>query len=115
MKNLKENARYLRNNMTDQERKFWQIIKNRQFYGFRFLRQYVIGNYIADFICRKKKIIIELDGGQHNEQKNIMYDNQRTEYLISKGYKVIRFWNNDIDNNLDSVYLQLKKEFEIYD
>ena len=115
MKNLKENARYLRNNMTDQERKFWQIIKNRQFYGFRFLRQYVIGNYIADFICREKKIIIELDGGQHNEQKNIMYDNQRTEYLISKGYKVIRFWNNDIDNNLDSVYLQLKKEFEIYD
>ncbi len=115
MKNLKENARYLRNNMTDQERKFWQIIKNRQFYGFRFLRQYVIGNYIADFICREKKIIIELDGGQHNEQKNIMYDNQRTEYLISKGYKVIRFWNNEIDNNLDGVYLQLKKIFEIID
>ena len=101
--------------MTDQERKFWQIIKNRQFYGFRFLRQYVIGNYIADFICREKKIIIELDGGQHNEQKNIMYDNQRTEYLISKGYKVIRFWNNEIDNNLDGVYLQLKKIFEIID
>ena len=115
MKNLKENARYLRNNMADQERKFWQIIKNRQFYGFRFLRQCVIGNYIADFICREKKIIIELDGSQHNEQKNIMYDNQRTEYLINKGYKVIRFWNNDIDNNLDGVYLQLKKEFEIYD
>ena len=115
MKDLKENARFLRNNMTEQERKFWQIIKNRQFYGYRFLRQYVIGDYIVDFICREKKIIIELDGGQHNEQINIVYDLSRTKYLENKGYKVIRFWNNDIDNNLDGVYLQLKKEFGVND
>ena len=115
MKDLKENARFLRNNMTEQERKFWQIIKNRQFYGYRFLRQYVIGEYIVDFICREKKIIIELDGGQHNEQSNIVYDLSRTKYLENKGYKVIRFWNNDIDNNLDGVYLQLKNEFGVND
>ena len=115
MNDLKENARFLRNNMTEQERKFWQIIKNRQFYGYRFLRQYVIGEYIVDFICREKKIIIELDGGQHNEQSNIVYDLSRTKYLENKGYKVIRFWNNDIDNNLDGVYLQLKNEFGVND
>ena len=113
MNDLKENARFLRNNMTEQERKFWQIIKNRKFCGYRFLRQYIIGVYIVDFICREKKIIIELDGGQHNEPKNIVYDLSRTKYLENKGYKVIRFWNNDIDNNLDGVYLQLKKVFGV--
>lgn len=111
----KEKARYLRNNQTPQERKIWTIIRNRQFFGYRFLRQYCIGSYIVDFICREKKIIIEIDGGQHNQSSDIEYDIQRTEYLNSKGYKVIRFWNNDIDKNLDGVYKRLKQEFEIFD
>lgn len=113
MNNIKQNARNLRKNMTDQERKFWQIIRNRQFHGYRFLRQYAMDKYIVDFICREKNIIIELDGGQHNEERNIIYDKERTDYLRSKGYKVIRFWNNDIDNNIEGVYLELEKAFEV--
>ena len=112
---LKNRARELRNNMTPQERKLWQIIRNRNFYSYRFLRQYVIGNYIVDFLCREKNIIIEIDGGQHNQFDDINYDKQRTEYLNSKGYKVIRFWNNDIDNNMQGVFEKLKEVFNIKD
>ena len=108
-----QKARELRNNMTKQEQKIWSFLKNRKFYGYRFLRQYPIGNYIVDFICRSKKIIIEIDGGQHNEPQNIEYDTTRTNFLEAKGYKVIRFWTNDIDKNLDGVYKVLIKEFEI--
>ena len=109
MENLKHNARILRNNLTPQEQKIWNLLKNRQFHGFRFLRQYVIGQYIVDFICRSEKIIIEIDGGQHNE--NIDYDVRRTKYLEMLGYKVIRFWNNEIDNNIDGVYQKLETLF----
>ena len=115
MKEQIENSRQLRKNMTPQERKLWYIIRNRQFYGYRFRRQFPFGQYIVDFICREKKIIIEIDGGQHNEIKNILYDNKRTEYLISEGYKVLRFWNNDIDKNIDGVYEKLKEVFEIWE
>ena len=105
MQNIqKQRARDLRKNMTDSERIIWSIIRNRQFYGYRFLRQYCMGQYIVDFICREKKIIIEIDGGQHNKQINIEYDEQRSAYLNSKGYKVVRFWNNEINNNLAGVY-----------
>ncbi len=113
MKEQIEKSRDLRKNMTPQERKLWYIIKNRQFFGYRFRRQFPLGQYIVDFMCREKKIIIEIDGGQHNEIKNIQYDNKRTEYLISEGYKVIRFWNNDIDKNISGVYNKLKEVFEI--
>lgn len=113
MKEQIEKSRDLRKNMTPQERKLWYIIKNRQFFGYRFRRQFPLGQYIVDFMCREKKIIIEIDGGQHNEIKNIQYDNKRTEYLISEGYKVIRFWNNDIDKNMGGVYNKLKEVFEI--
>ena len=113
MKEQIEKSRQLRKNMTPQERKLWDIIKNRQFFGYRFRRQFPLSQYIVDFICREKKIIIEIDGGQHNEIKNIQYDNKRTEYLISEGYKVLRFWNNDIDKNIVGVYEKLKEVFEI--
>ena len=113
MKEQIEKSRQLRKNMTPQERKLWDIIKNRQFFGYRFRRQFPLSQYIVDFICREKKIIIEIDGGQHNEIKNIQYDNKRTEYLISEGYKVLRFWNNDIDKNIGGVYETLKEVFEI--
>ena len=106
-------ARILRKNMTDQERKLWELIKNRQFFNYRFLRQYPIGSYIVDFICREKKIIIEIDGGQHNQTNDIIYDKTRTHYLNTKGYTVIRFWNNEIDNNIEGVYLKLKEYFNI--
>lgn len=97
-------ARTLRKNQTPQEAKMWKILRNFQINDLKFRRQYPIGNYIVDFVCKEIKLIIEIDGGQHNEPNNITYDIERTKFLESKGYKVIRFWNNDIDNNLEGVY-----------
>ena len=99
--------------MTPQEKRLWSVIRNRQFFGYRFRRQFPIGQYIVDFICREKKIIIEIDGGQHNENKKIIYDNKRTEFLKTQGFNVIRFWNNEIDENIDGVYERLKEVFEV--
>lgn len=113
MDNQIEKSRQLRKNMTIQERKLWNIIKNRQFFGYRFRRQFPIGEYIVDFVCREMKIIIEIDGGQHNEAQNIEYDNKRTVFLENLGYKVVRFWNNEIDNNLSGVYDKLMVIFNI--
>ncbi len=104
--------RYLRYNMTGQERKLWQIIRKRAINNFRFRRQYPIGKYIVDFICREKKLIIEVDGGQHNTKENIQADKERTEYLESKGYKVLRFWNNEIDKNIEGVYSKILQVLE---
>ena len=113
MDDLKAKARKLRANQTEAEQKLWAIIRNKQFYGFKFLRQYVIGAYIVDFVCREKKIIIEIDGGQHNQTTSIHYDLVRTKYLESLGYSVIRFWNNEIENNIEGVYETLQKYFDI--
>jgi adenine-specific DNA-methyltransferase len=66
-----------------------------------FRRQHAVGNYIPDFCAPRRKLIIELDGSQHLEQKE--YDEERTKYLVSQGYRVLRFWNNDVMNNIDSV------------
>ncbi len=110
---LKSKSRELRNNMTPQEHKFWSIVRNRQFYGYRFLRQVIIGDYIVDFVCKTEFIIVEIDGGQHNISDNISKDTNRTKYLEGMGYKVVRFWNNDIDNNIEGVYEKLKDVFNI--
>ena len=106
-------ARKLRKEQTPQESKLWSIVRNHKFYGLEFRRQYPIGDYIVDFICREKKVIIELDGGHHNELENLEYDRQRSLYLEKRGYKVIRFWNNDIDNNIEGVYAMLKDICEV--
>ena len=84
-------ARELRKNMTPQERKLWGILRNRQVKNLTFKRQYPIGEYIVDFVCREKWLIIEVDGGQHNSPETIEYDKQRSEYLQSRGFKVLRF------------------------
>ena len=107
-----EKARILRKNMTKQERILWTFLRKKNINNLKFRRQYPIGNYIVDFICNEKKLIIEIDGGQHNENKNITYDQERTKYIESKGYKVIRFWNNDIDNNIEEVYLDILKHLD---
>ena len=96
-------AKLLRKDMTEQEKKLWHILRNSKFYGLKFKRQVPIGNYIVDFVCELHNIIIELDGGQHNKEINIKNDEQRSEFLKSKGYNILRFWNNDIDNNIDGV------------
>ncbi len=99
----------LRKEPTPAERKLWAVIRNDQL-GVNFRRQHAIGNYIPDFVCIEKKLIIELDGSQHLEQEE--YDNERTKYLESLGYKVIRFWNNDVMNNVDGVILVMLNAME---
>ena len=113
MNDLKQKAQELRKNITPQEKKLWNIIRNRQFFGYYFRRQFVIAPYIVDFICREQKIIIEIDGSQHLQPHEAEYDKKRTEYLISLGYTVVRFFNNEIDNNIVGVYEQLKILFKI--
>lgn len=112
MDDIKQKARTLRKNLTNQERKLWNILRKKQFQGYKFLRQYPIAPYIVDFICREKKVIIEADGGQHNQPTDIEYGKKRSKFLESKGYKVIRFWNNEIDNNIEGVYQIILKTLE---
>jgi len=90
----------LRKESTPAERKLWSAIRNDQL-GVNFRRQHAIGKYIPDFVCIEKKLVIELDGSQHLEQEE--YDKERTQYLESQGYKVIRFWNNEALKNLNGV------------
>ena len=105
-------AKQLRQNQTPQEQKLWNIIRNHKFHNLKFKRQQPIGEYIVDFLCKDIKLIIEIDGGQHNTPENILADDKRTQFLQSKGYSVIRFWNNEIDNNLEGVYLELEKIYQ---
>lgn len=97
--NLLDLARQNRRNLTDAERKMWGILRGRQM-GFAFRRQHQIGQYIVDFVCLEKMLVIECDGGQHTIER----DRERTAFLRQKGYKILRFWNNDILGNLEGVY-----------
>jgi len=96
-------SRVLRKNQTLHERKLWYCLKNRELQNLKFRRQYKIGIYIVDFCCPAKRLVIELDGGHHAEDKYIIEDKKRQKYIENQDYKVLRFWNNDIDNNLDGV------------
>ena len=87
-------ARKLRKHQTDAERHLWFYLRGRRLGGYKFRRQYQVGPYILDFICLKKKLAIELNGGQHNEQSE--YDDQRTNYLAERSYVVMRFWNHEV-------------------
>jgi len=91
----------LRREPTPAERKLWAYLRGNNLHGVSFRRQYAIGNYIVDFVSIKKKLIIELDGSQHLEQGE--YDLERTAFLEAQGYKVIRFWNNAVMNDINGV------------
>ena len=100
-KALVPNARNLRKNMTKEERHLWyDFLRN---YPVRFLRQRVIGRYIADFYCAAAKLVIELDGSQHYEEENAAYDRRRTEDLEQYGIRVIRIANNEVSGNFSGV------------
>ena len=99
--NLTNKARSLRKNQTDVEQLVWKHLRNKQLYNYKFRRQFPIEPYIADFACLEIKLIIELDGGQHAQR--ISYDNQRSLFLEQRGFKVIRFWNNDVIENTEGV------------
>ena len=102
-------AKTMRSNMTKQEVKLWNIIRAKRLLGCKFKRQVLIGDYIVDFLCEEKKLIIELDGGQHNDINNVIYDKNRTLYLEKQGYRVLRFWNNEIWENIEGVIEVIKK------
>ena len=104
---LKQRRRELRRNQTETEKALWAYLRNRQFYGIRFFRQYSIGPYILDFYCPTMKLAVELDGGQHNQCENKEYDAARSEYLKAQGIDVMRFWNNEVLLDIQSVLGEL--------
>jgi very-short-patch-repair endonuclease len=97
----KTTARELRRNMTEAERTLWRHLRLRQFGGFKFRRQQLIGRYVVDFVCFEMKLIIEVDGGQHSEQ--VSYDSRRKEWLEGEGFRILRFWNNQVLNEMEAV------------
>ena len=100
-------ARQLRINQTDAETVLWNRIRSRQIDGRKFARQVPISGYICDFVCRELKLIVEIDGGQHNESAA---DAVRDRGLTEQGYKVVRFWNNDVLGNIEGVLTVLQGE-----
>ncbi len=99
--NNTQKARLLRKSHTDAEKVLWLRLRDRRLEGYKFRRQAPIGPYVADFMCQSSCLIVEVDGGQHAGNRE--YDQYRTDFLRARGYKVIRFWNNEVTNNLDGV------------
>lgn len=109
LKHLKNARKSLRKNITHEEEILWyELMNNKLIYKFR--RQHSIGNFIADFFCPDKKLIIELDGSQHLDNKE--YDEERTNYFKSLDIKVIRFWNNEVNQNIDGVLIKIEEELD---
>jgi very-short-patch-repair endonuclease len=89
--------------MTDAERVLWRELRSRQLAGYKFRRQQPLGRFIVDFVCFEKRLVIELDGGQHAEAAQASYDAERTAWLEKEGFHVLRFWDHDVFKNLDAV------------
>ncbi|MFH0807135.1 MAG: endonuclease domain-containing protein [Elusimicrobiota bacterium] len=106
----KEKRKLLRRNQTEAEKLMWSKLRNKQLNGYKFFRQFGIDQYIADFYCPKLKLVIELDGGQHYKKDAKEYDSQREKYMLAGEIKTIRFSNIDVLENIEKVYLKLKKE-----
>jgi very-short-patch-repair endonuclease len=102
---LTSRSRGLRKNSTDAERKLWSILRSRQLGGFKFRKQVEIDGYVVDFLCAEKRLIIEVDGGQHTPER----DAPRTAYLESQGFRLIRFWNNEVLENLDGIWTRIEE------
>ena len=94
-------ARRLRGNQTDAEQRLWSRLRRRQCGGFHIWRQAPIGDYVVDFACLSESLIVKIDGGQHAVRKE--QDANRTAWLVGEGYRVVRFWNNDVLQNTDGV------------
>ena len=105
-------ARKLRKEQTDAEQLLWQLLRNRQFCGLKFRRQYPMAPYVLDFYCDEERLGIELDGGQHNEPDKKRTDKERTTFLEGKNVKVIRFWNNEVLQETEAVLEQLYNSLE---
>ncbi len=107
---LQIRARALRSRMTDAERKLWYALRDRRFAGFKFRRQVPIGNFIADFVCYEHRLVIEVDGGQHAES---LQDQRRDRWFVAQGFRVMRFWNNDVLSNLEGVMTALAEAMKV--
>ena len=106
---LTRRARSLRRDMTAAERKLWSRLRNRQLENVKFVKQLPIGPYVADFAARSLSLVVELDGGQHSEAK----DAARTELIEEHGYRVVRFWNNDVMDNIEGVLETIVNEIRL--
>ena len=100
-------ARLLRSATTDAEARLWLRLRNRQLSGFKFVRQAPVGNYFVDFLCREARLAVEVDGSQHADNPA---DRQRDHDLATLGYRVVRVWNNDVSERLESVLELLLSE-----
>lgn len=94
-------ARLLRKTFTDAELKLWQLLRNRNLEKLKFRRQHPVGSYVVDFVCLEPRLVIEVDGSQHVRQEQ--YDSKRTAYLEAAGFRVLRFWDNDVLARTESV------------
>jgi len=105
-------ARQLRKKKTQSEVKMWSILRNKRFLNYKFYRQFPVGPYVADFCCRSRKLIIEVDGGGHNTQEQRVRDAYRSKYLIKCGYRIMRVWSNELINNADGVMEGVLRELQ---
>jgi len=96
-----DRARTLRRRSTDAERVLWHRLRNRQLAGLKFRRQRPLGSFVVDFVCLERRLVIELDGGQHTTQQQ--EDARREAFLMQRGYRVLRFWNHEVLGNTDGV------------
>jgi very-short-patch-repair endonuclease len=101
-------ARALRQNVTEAERRVRQILRSHQMQGYKFRRQVPIGRYIADFVCHEARLIVEIDGGQHDFSSP--QEAERSAFLQSEGYRILRFWNNEVLTNLDGAHRTIVSE-----
>ncbi len=107
---IRQRARRLRNEATGAERALWARLRRRQVLDSKFRRQQPLGQYIVDFVCFEKRLIVEVDGSQHQEQQG--YDEIRTRWLESQGYRVLRFWNNETLAETDKVIETIAQQLE---
>jgi very-short-patch-repair endonuclease len=103
---LLKNAKTLRTHQTETEQRLWYHLRAHRFMDMKVKRQKPIGRYIVDFVCEEYRLIVEIDGGQHSDQ--VTYDENREAWLRSQGYTVLRFWNNDVMQNLEAVLEQIR-------
>lgn len=103
-------SRELRRNATEAERKLWRLLSARKLAGVRFNRQFPIGQFICDFASRERRLVIEIDGGHHAQTSE--YDARRTRFLEAQGYRVIRFWNSDVLDDIEGVLQVIKQVLE---
>jgi very-short-patch-repair endonuclease len=109
--NIRRRAKELRKQATPAEKILWEQLRNRQLHGLKFRRQHPIGNFIVDFYCPAQRLVVEIDGDLHRYQET--EDQARKDLLEEKGYRVIRFWNSEVEENLERVLKIIKENCDL--